>query len=339
MSDFHNIYSTITSLENLFQAWNEFKKGKRKKRDVQHFERNLEDNIFSLYEKLKEKTYKHGSYVAFDIYDPKFRHIHKASVPDRIIHNAVISVLEPIFDKSFIFDSYSCRKSKGTHRAVKRLFSFIRKTSKNYTESCFCLKMDIKKFFENIDHNILVNLIERKIEDKNCLRLIGTILKSFSEDKGVPIGNLTSQLFANIYLNELDQFVKHKLRIKYYIRYADDFVIMSRNYDFLKELIIKIDKFVKEKLSLSLHENKIIIRKYSQGIDFLGYILLPHYILPRTKTKRRILKKIEIKIEKLNSGKISGNSFDQTIQSYFGYLNHTNTYILCQKIKNKINLV
>ncbi len=327
MNRVHEIYSNIISLENLFQAWSEFKKGKRLRKDVQFFERYLEDNLFLLHEQLREKTYEHGDYTAFNIYDPKFRHIHKAEVRDRIIHHAAVSVIEPFFDKTFIFDSYSCRKNKGTHKAVKRLFGFIRKVSENYREDCFYLKPDIKKFFESVDHNTLINLIAKKIQDRDLLLLIKNILKSFSREKGIPIGNLTSQLFANIYLDQLDWFMKQKLKIKYYIRYADDFVVLSTNQEHLKQLISRIAAFLKTNLTLFLHENKIVLRKYTQGIDFLGYIVLPHYILPRTKTKRRIFVKLK--------RKVGSENFNQSLQSYLGYLKHGNSYKLSQQIKNE----
>lgn len=334
MSRVHEIYSNIISLENLFDAWSEFKKGKRIRKDVQVFERYLEDNLFLLHEQLRDKAYKHGDYTAFNIYDPKFRHIHKAEVKDRIVHHAIVSVIEPFFDKTFIFDSYSCRKSKGTHEAVRRLFGFIRKVSKNYKEDCFCLKLDIKKFFESVDHIKLTSLIAKKIQDRDLLLLIKNILKSFSKEKGIPIGNLTSQLFANVYLDDLDQFVKNELKIKYYIRYADDFVILSTNQEYLKQLIPRITAFLKTNLALSLHENKIVLRKYSQGIDFLGYIVLPYYILPRTKTKRRMFRKLDIRLSELNRRIISEESFNQSIQSYLGYLFHAKAFRLTQKIKN-----
>ncbi len=280
------------SLEDLFNAWNEFKIGKRGKKDVQIFERNLEENLFDLHQKLQNKTYKHSEYKAFNIYDPKFRHIHKATVVDRIIHHALITIIEPLFDKTFIFDSYSCRKNKGTHKAVKRLSVFIRKVSKNYTRDCFCLKLDIKQFFASVDHTILIDCLKEKVTDHEIFSLLESTIKSFSKDKGIPIGNLTSQIFANVYLNKLDQFIKHNLKIKYYLRYCDDFVIVSDNKDYLEDLITQIEGYLKINLKLYLHENKKIIRKYIQGVDFLGYVVLPHIILPRTKTKRRIFKKL-----------------------------------------------
>ncbi len=173
-------------------------------------------------------------------------------------------------------------------------------------------------------------MIERRIGDDNAIWLIEKIIKSFSVslDKGLPLGNITSQLFANIYLNELDQFVKHKLKIKHYIRYCDDFTILSDNREYLKKLIFTISDFLKEKLKLSLHSDKIKIRKYHQGIDFLGYVSFPHHRILRTKTKRRMFRKIERRIEQLKQNKISEESFNQTIQSYLGVLKHCKSHKL-----------
>lgn len=322
------IFDEIISLENLFLAWREFRRGKRNKLDVQQFEFNLEDNLFGLHQELKSKTYRHSHYTVFSICDPKPRRIHKACVRDRILHHAVFRVLYPIFDNSFIFDSYSCRLSKGTHRAVARLEKFARKISQNNHRNIFALKCDVKKFFDSIDQNVLLGLIRQKILDKNALWLISIIIRSFEKipDKGLPLGNVTSQLFANIYLNELDQFVKHKLRIKYYLRYCDDFVILGEDAEILKGLIPLIGDFVNEKLQLTLHPDKIIIRKFRQGIDFLGYVVLPNYRVLRTKTKKRILKKTMTKLEKLKAGFISEKSLNQSLQSYFGVLKHCAGY-------------
>lgn len=332
----HMYYQKLISIEHLLQSWEEFKVGKRNRKDVQVFERNLENNLFSLHQSLKIKTYRHFSYTAFNIYDPKFRHIHKATVRDRIVHHAVVSLMEPIFDKTFIFDSYSCRKDKGTHRAVTRLAVFIRKVSKNYTGSCYVLKLDIKKFFASVNQEILLNLVANRIEDPELLWLIKNILGSFKEGIGIPIGNLTSQIFANVYLNELDQFVKHTLKERHYIRYCDDFTICSQYKEHLEALIPQIEMFLKEKLKLSLHEYKIVIRKHTKGVDFLGYIILPHTILPRSKTKRRLFKKLKGKISDFKNEQISEQLFNQSLQSYLGYLSHANSYKLTQKLKNQI---
>jgi len=283
---------------------------------------------------LKAKTYKYSNYKSFYIQDPKLRRIHKASVKDRVLHHAVFRILYPIFDPTFISDSYSCRIKKGTHRAVNRLQKFARKVNKNNTGNCYILKCDVKKFFDSIDHGILISLIQNKIKDENLIWLIKEIIKSFSTslNKGLPLGNITSQLFANICLNELDRFIKHKLKIKYYIRYCDDFVILSDNKKYLEELILKINNFLKEKLKLSLHSDKISIRKYHQGIDYLGYVSFPYYRILRTKTKRKMFRKIEERMKELKVNKISEESFNQTLQSYLGILKHCNSYKLKLKI-------
>lgn len=327
-------YHKLTSIENLFQAWSEFKKGKRKRADLQVFERNLEDNLFELHQSLKNRTYKHGDYQSFYVQDPKQRHIHKASIQDRIVHHLLYKYLYEIFDKTFIYDSYSCRINKGTHRGVLRLEKFTRKVSKNYTGSCFGLKLDIKKFFASVNHKILMNLLHSKITDEDILWLLTQVIYSFNteKEKGIPLGNLTSQIFANIYLNELDQFVKHKLKVKYYIRYADDFVILDTDKNKLNHQYTSIIVgFLKDTLELELHPKKIIFRKLTWGIDFLGYIVLPHYMLPRTKTKKRIFKKLK---EKINS-----EIFEQSLQSYLGYFKHAGSFEITQKLKNEIWLL
>ncbi|MEK7497566.1 MAG: reverse transcriptase/maturase family protein [Patescibacteria group bacterium] len=320
----HLNYKNLISIENLFQAWNEFKKGKRNKKDVQVFERNLEDNLFDLSLKLENRTYSHSFYQDFYVNDPKRRHIHKANVSDRIVHHLLYKYLYEVFDRTFIYDSYSCRLGKGTHKGVKRLSGFARKVSKNYNRNCWALKCDIKKFFASVDHRILINILSKKIENESILGLLTNTIRSFNSDygqrKGIPLGNLTSQIFANIYLDRLDQFVKHKLKTKYYLRYADDFVFLSTDKNKLLEFIDPIREFLLEELKLELHPEKVIVRKLDWGIDFLGYIVLPHYVLPRTKTKQRLLWKVNSK----------------NIQSYLGYLGHASAHKLAEAVKNKI---
>ena len=214
-------------------SWFEFRKGKRQKPDVQVFERHLEENLFKLHWELKNGYYSHQPYESFLIFDPKLRKIHKATVRDRIVHHAVFRVLYGVFDSSLIFDSYSCRVKKGTHKAVRRLEQFLESRNNNQPCPRYALKCDIRKFFASVDHEILKRLITRRVTDVKVLSLLSRIIDSFDEAKkdhsgtrsrGLPIGNLTSQLFANIYLNELDKYVKHKLKIKHYVRYTDDFI-------------------------------------------------------------------------------------------------------------------
>ena len=219
-------------MENLLLAWKEFECGKKNRRDVQEFSLRLMDNIFSLHRDLSNHIYWHGPYQAFKINDPKPRDIHKAGVRDRLLHHAIYRILYPFFDKIFIADSYSCRIGKGTHKAVNRFRNFSYKVSKNNTWICWVLKCDIRKFFASIDHDILVGILRKYIFTENIIWLLEKIIESFSSEEkgaGLPLGNLTSQLFVNIYLNEFDQFAKHKLKAKCYIRYCDDFVILSEN--------------------------------------------------------------------------------------------------------------
>src|SRR3989344_173781 len=329
-------YRDLITIENLFQAYFEFRKDKRKKYDVQLFERNLEDNLFELHRLLKTRTYRHSSYQEYYVNDPKRRHIHKAQVSDRIVHHLLYKYLYELFDKSFIYDSYSCRNNKGTHRAVKRLELFARKVSRNYTRDFWALKLDIKRFFESINHDILLDLIRTKIQNEDIIWLIQNVLNSFHlptrSRKGIPLGNLTSQIFANIFMNQFDQFIKHKVKMKYYLRYADDFTILSEDKDFLFSCIDTSRYFLRAKLNLELHPEKIVLRKLSWGIDFCGYIILPHYILTRTKTKRRMLRKIEERAKDYYRGEIDKFCFDQTLASYFGYLLHSNSFKLKKKI-------
>jgi len=317
----HN-YNEIISLENLLEAWKEFVNGKRNKKDVQIFFMRLMDNIFSLHNDLVNHTYNHGDYQAFKINDPKPRDIHKASVRDRLLHHAIYRILYPFFDKTFIADSYSCRLEKGTHKAINRFREFTYKVSKNNTKSCYVLKCDIRKFFANIDHEILVDILKEYIPDENIIELLKNVIDSFNAQPnvGLPLGNLTSQLFVNIYMNKFDQFVKHKLKVKYYIRYADDFVIFSENRKYLERQVIEINEFLQKELKLKLHPGKVFIKTLASGVDFLGWVNFYNHKVLRTTTKKRIMRKIQ------KSSKL------ETLNSYLGLLKHGNT----QKIQAKI---
>lgn len=289
------------------------------------------DNIFNLHYDLSNYAYKHGGYYAFNISDPKPRNIHKASVRDRLVHHAIYRILYPFFDRIFISDSYSCRLNKGTHKAINRFCFFNYTVSKNNTKTCWVLKCDIRKFFASINQDILIKILKQYIPDNSIIRLLEEVIRSFSSAAigiGLPLGNLTSQLFVNIYMNEFDQFLKHKLKIKYYIRYADDFVILGENREFLEKLALEINNFLNDKLKLSLHQDKIVIRKYHRGIGFLGYVSFPRHRILRTKTKKRMFKKISKKLQELRRGIISKESFNQVIQSYFGIIKHCNGYKL-----------
>lgn len=268
-------YEDIISIENLLEAWKEFVRGKRKKKDVQEFQYRLMDNVLALHRDLAEKTYVHGPYHAFNISDPKPRNIHKATVRDRLLHHALYRKLYPFFDRTFIADSYSCRKEKGTHAAMERFRSFAYKVSRNHMRTCWVLKCDIRKFFASIDHTVLRSILQPYIPDKEILWLVSRIIGSFHstrEHQGLPLGNLTSQLLVNIYMNEFDQFVKHKLKAKYYVRYADDFVILSHDRGWLAEILPRVAEFLRTRLYLELHPDKVSIHTLASGIDFLGWV-------------------------------------------------------------------
>lgn len=327
----NEIYGEITKFENILNAWNKFRKGKKNKRDVLEFEYQLEENLFSLQRQLIQKAYQHQGYKKFYIKDPKMRLIHKATVVDRLIHHLVSSYLENIFEPTFITHSYSSRKDKGTIKAVLTFQGMGNRISERGQNACWVLKLDVKKFFASVNHQILIDLLSDKIEGPDFLNILQKIINSFPE-QGIPIGNLTSQYFANIYLHELDQFITKKLKIQYYIRYADDFVIFSPNRQDLFDLITIIRKFLDLKLNLTLHPQKIILRKFRSGIDFLGYIVFPNHILPRTKTKRRLIKKIKEKIKQYKQQEITEEKLKATINSYLGYLSHSNSYALKKEL-------
>jgi retron-type reverse transcriptase len=311
-------------MENFLLAWKEFIKDKRNRLDVQKFSLSLIDNIISLNNELVKGNYRHGGYEAFKINDPKPRDIHKASVRDRLLHHAIYRISYPFFDKKFIADSFSCRLNKGTHKAVNRFREFFYKVSKNNTKTCWVLKCDIKKFFANIDHKILLEILKEHVKDEKLLWLLGEIVGSFSSNKngvGLPLGNLTSQLFVNIYMNKFDQFVKHKLKAKYYIRYCDDFVIFSDNRKELKDFLPQINKFLLEKVKLELHPQKVSIKTIVSGVDFLGWVNFTDHRVLRTKTKKRIFKNLK-----------GNDNKPESINSYLGLLSHGYAHKLSKEI-------
>jgi len=247
MKTYNNFYPEIYSIKNLVLAWKKARKGKTQRDYVIEFEKNLGANLKNLHEELKNETYKPRSLKTFTLRDPKTRKISKSDFRDRVIHHALCNIIEPIFEKTFIYDSCANRKGKGNLFAIKRFYRFIKKVSRNGKTNgwfnCnqikgYCLKADIKHYFQEIDHEILIKIIRKKIKDEKVIWLIQRILENNVSDNsrkiGMPLGNLTSQFFANVYLNELDKFVKHTLKEKYYIRYVDDFVLLNSSKEKLE---------------------------------------------------------------------------------------------------------
>ena len=321
---FDGAHEDIICAENLLEAWKEFVRGKKNKKDVQEFSINLMDNIFSLHYDLTNLTYRHGGYQAFNISDPKPRNIHKAIVRDRLLHHAIHRKLYPFFDRTFIADSYSCRLNKGTHKAINRFKKFAHRASKNNTQTCWILKCDIRKFFANIDHKVLLKIVQEYVPDEKINRLLGEVMASFYSTRagvGLPLGNLTSQLFVNIYMNKFDRFAKHSLKAKYYIRYADDFVIFSKNKKWLENSIEPISDFLRNELKLELHPDKVYIKTLASGVDFLGWTHFSDHRVLRTTTKRRMFKKIK------------ASPVFAALNSYLGLLSHGNAYKMTQELK------
>jgi retron-type reverse transcriptase len=291
---------------------------------VQEFGRYLITNVLTLHHDLASGTYRHGGYHHFRISDPKPRDIHKASVRDRLVHHALYRKLYPFFDCTFIADSYSCRLGKGTYRAMNRFQSFTRKVSRNDTHTCWVLKCDIRKFFASIDQEVLLGIVGAYIPDECICALVANIVGSFNSGtigKGLPLGNLTSQLLVNIYMNEFDQFMKHKLKSRHYIRYADDFVILSHDRSYLVKTLPYMEVFLRNRLKLEMHPNKVSISTLASGVDFLGWVHFPDHRVLRTATKKRMFRTLE-----------NSEGRPVVLNSYLGMLSHGNARKLQEEI-------
>ena len=313
-----NLFDRVCSFENIHLAYLKARKGKRFKKDVLSFSCELEKNLILIKKDLEEQTYKHGRYKEFIVQDSKKRLIRAPLFKDRVVHHALCNIIEPIFEKSFILDSYACRKNKGVHKGIKKLKVFLKDNKDEY-----CLKCDISKYFDSINQNIILKIIKDKIKDKKVIWLIEQIINSFNQGTGIgiPIGNLTSQLFANIYLNELDQFVKHDLRQKKFIRYMDDFLILGSKKE-LREIKEDMRFFLERKLNLQFNPKKAYIFPLFLGIDFLGYVIFKNYILLRKSTIKRFLRKI----------KNNKTDKEKAINAWFAYAKHGNAYFLRKKL-------
>ncbi len=282
----------MISQADILRSYRKFIKSKDKKQDVREFMLKAEDELVRLYDDISNGLYRHGSYQYFTIYDTKKREIHKTEIRDRIVHQLVYDYLNGIYDKSFYYHSYAARKGKGTYQAINALKLMARSASRGNRRRIFILKLDIRKFFASVDKMILLKLLSgRKLNSQYSL-LIKEIIRGFHPERprGIPLGNLTSQIFANIYLNELDRFIKYDLKAEYYLRYMDDLILLGGRRDQLSDYELKIEKFLLQRLNLRLR-GEYHFKKSKQGIDFLGYVIFPHHTILRTKTKRRMLKR------------------------------------------------
>ena len=280
-------FDEVVTMENIYRAWNDFIRGKRGRSDVNVFAVGLIDNLVLLHDDLREQKYVHGTYESYMICDPKKRIIHKASVRDRVVHRLLYNALYPYFNKRFVYDSFSCRTGKGTHKARGRFRRFVNEVSVNYTKQCFVPKFDIRKCFESVDRQILKQLLRKYIQDNSLFLLCESVVDSFAS--GLPLGNLTSQLFINIYLHELDLYMKQELKVHRYVRYADDIMLVHQSKEELTKMFTWINCFLKKMLHLDTH--KVEILSIYGGVDVLGEVLFPQYARLRRSTERRMKKR------------------------------------------------
>lgn len=345
MKRYGNLFEQISSFENLERASRKARLGKRFKSACAMFEHNREAELVALQEELQNHTYAPGEYHEFEVYDRKPRKISAAPYRDRVVHHAVCSVVEPIFERTFIHDSYACRVGKGTHAAVDRFTHFARRFD-------YVLKTDIKKYFPSIDHAILMQKIERKIKCRDTLNLIKLIIDGsnqqeqvidyfegdsiftpFERRRGIPIGNLTSQFFANVYLDELDHFMKEQLHCQAYIRYVDDMTAFGDDKRKLWDIRDLMVEFL-EKDRLRLHPKKTYMLPVSEGIDHLGYRIFPDHRRVRKDNSFRFARKLRQQYLDMKARKITFGDIDASVQSWIGHVKHADAFGLREKIFN-----
>jgi len=343
-----SLYSKLCSDENLFLAYSRARRGKSRKQSVIEFDKNIEENLQELKEELVSLSYEPKNLKRFIVRDPKTRVIHASAFRDRIVHHAIVNLLEPIYEKIFICDSYASRKNKGTHTAIGRLDKFKQQVSqnglivndknpylnKNSVQGYF-FKADIYHYFDSVDHEILIGILEKKIKDEKLIILIRKVLLNFNSaitGKSMPLGNYTSQFFANVYLNELDYFVKHELKAKFYIRYVDDFIILHRSKNRLEFLKNKIDLFLRIKLGLKLHPEKSDIFSLQKGIAFLGYKTFYKYKILRKRNRKYFCRKLDTILINYKEGNIDEEKVISQLQGWVGYARWANTFLLRKKI-------
>lgn len=284
-----------------------------------------------LLEQLQTQKYKHGGYTAFYVTKPKLRKIEKSRYIDRIVHRWIVdNFLEPIFVPQFLNTTYACLKNKGMHRACLYVQNTMKHCKRTWGEY-YILKMDVSKYFDNINKEILLNIIKRKIKDEKLLWLIKEILYAQKREKGLEIGNYTSQMFANIYLNEIDQFIKHKLHIKNYCRYLDDSLVIVKTKNEAKKALTEIEKFLENNLKLKLNK-KTQIFKNKQGVNFCGYKINEYRLKIRDKGKRKLKKKVKKLQEQIKLGKITTQEAHKYLTGHMGYIKIANVKNLTDKL-------
>ena len=326
-----NLFDHKLTYENLMMAHIESRKGKSSRKEIILFNLKQEEYIMWLYEKLKLGTYKHSGYTSFYVTEPKLRKIEKSKYIDRIVHRWYVdNFMKEYFMKSFISTSYACIENRGMHKAcldVQNAMKHCKRVWNNY----YIIKMDIAKYFQNIDKQILYKIIERKMQDQKLLWLTKEILYSNGKSKGLPIGNYTSQCFANIYLNELDQYAKHELKLKYWWRYMDDMIAFVQTKQEAIERLAQIRGFLKENLDLELNQ-KTQIFKSTQGVNFCGYKINEYRLKIRDKGKRKLKQKVKKLRYEIRKGKITSKDAQKYLAGHLGYIKIANV----KNLENKL---
>ena len=326
-----NKFDKVLSYETLMEAHKRSRKGKGYRNEIIKFNLKQEEYIMWLYKELKNGKYKHGGYNVFYVTEPKVRKIEKSRYIDRIVHRWLVdNFLEPVFVPTFVNTSFACLKGKGMHRAAIYVQQSMKSALAKWKDY-YVLKMDVAKYFDSIDKSILFNILKGKIKDEKLLWLIREIKKKKKRERGLEIGNYTSQMFGNIYLNEQDQFIKHKLHIKYYARYLDDSVIIVKTKEEAKIALKEIAKFLEENLRLKLN-NKTQIFKGKQGINFCGYKINEYRMKLRDKGKRKLKKKVKKLTSIIYNGNMTSKDARIYLAGHMGYIKYANVKNLMEKL-------
>ena len=323
MKRYNNLFDKIVSLDNLYEADKRARRQKSHRPEVMLFDKNKDNLLLDLQRKLINGEYETSEYYVFKIYEPKEREIFKLPYyPDRIVHHAIMNIMEPIWVSAFVKGTYSCIRKRGIHKALKD----VKFALKDEINTQYCLKLDIRKFYPSIDHDILKTIIRKKIKDKRLLSLLDEIIESA---QGVPIGNYLSQFFANLYLTYLDHWIKEQKKVRYYFRYADDIVILGRDKQELRDLFYNIQDYLNNKLKLNFKDNWQIFKVDSRGIGFVGYRIFHTHTLLRKHIKKNFCKKINKLNKKQNLDK---DTYKQKICSYIGWIKYCNGRNLLNKM-------
>ena len=331
MKTIKNLISKICTFPNAIKAYMKARKCKRLRPEVLEFEQNREDNLQKAIDAIQSGDYTPGKYRIFKVWEPKERIIMALPFFDRVIQHMIVNIIEPIFEKRFIFHSYACRKGKGAHEASDTLSKWLYELEVVQGKKIYAIKGDIHHYFQSIDHAVLKTEIRKVIKDAGVLALLDRIIDhngNMPDGVGIPVGNLTSQLFVNIYLDALDQFIKHELGVEAYIRYMDDFVILSPDKEQLRNWLARIEQFLREELKLEFNPKTTMLAA-KNGIDFVGY---KHRATHR-KVRKDSIKRIKRTIKKCESGKITKEQLQKSIQSWTGHAGHADSYNLRKKIE------